>query len=73
MTWMVGMGFNALFRYKGVQINPNKRGQVMKDWSDEHSTGVMETFVNATGGVKTEGLGIDHEKWAKQKEEYKSK
>mmetsp|Transcript_15751 Transcript_15751/g.25520 ORF Transcript_15751/g.25520 Transcript_15751/m.25520 type:complete len:134 (+) Transcript_15751:235-636(+) len=73
MTWMVGMGFNALFGYKDVQINPNKRGAVMKDISREHRTGVLETYVNAIGGVKTEGLGIDHEKWAKEKEEYMKK
>ena len=73
MTWMVGMGFNALFGYKDVQINPNKRGQVMKDWSRDHRPGVMERYVNATGGVRTEGLGIDHEKWAQQKEEYMKK
>jgi hypothetical protein len=73
MTWMVGMGVNALFGYKGVQINPNSRGAVMKDWSKEHKTTVMERFANMKGGVAAEGLGIDHEEWAKRKEEYMKK
>jgi hypothetical protein len=32
--------------------------------------GVCERVVKAKGGVKAEGLGIDHEAWAKQKAEY---
>ncbi|KAL3921499.1 MAG: hypothetical protein SGILL_002715 [Bacillariaceae sp.] len=73
MTWMFGMGFNALFTYKDVQVNPNKRGAVMKDISTEHRTSVMERFANLQGGVNPEGLGIDHEEWSKKKEEYHKK
>ena len=43
----------------------------MKDYSAEHKTGVMETLVGHR--VKPEGLGVDHEKFVKQKEEYMSK
>jgi hypothetical protein len=73
LTWMVGMGFNALFGYKDVQLNPNNRGAVLKDWSKEHRVGVMERFVNLMGGVAPEGLGIDHDKFVKEKEEYMKK
>ena len=70
ICWMVGMGLNAL-TYKDVQISPNSRGAKLKDRSREHRVGILETFVNLKGGVKAEGLGINHEEWAKQKEEYK--
>jgi hypothetical protein len=35
--------------------------------------GVCERVVEGMGGVKAEGLGIDHEAWAKQKAEYMKK
>jgi hypothetical protein len=73
LTFMVGMGFNALFGYKDVQINPNKRGAMLQDWGQEHRSGVVETLILAKGGVKAEGLGIDHEEWAKTKEAYLKK
>lgn len=68
LTWMVGMGINGL-QYKDVQLSPSTRSAQMKDWSAEHKVGVMERLVGHR--VKPEGLGIDHEKWAKQKEVYK--
>ena len=74
LTFMVGMTLNALFTYKqGVDISPNQRGRIMKNYSSEYRTGVMERFATMKGGVKTEGLGIDHEQWAKGKEEYMKK
>lgn len=73
MTWMVGMGFNALFGYKDVQLNPNNRGAVMKDWSRDHRTGVLERYVTFRGGVAPEGLGIDHDKFVAEKEQYMRK
>jgi hypothetical protein len=73
MTWMVGMGVNALFGYKDVQLNPNNRGAVMKDWSREHRVSVMERFAHLKGGVAPEGLGVDHDKFMKEKEEYMTK
>jgi hypothetical protein len=72
MCWMLGMGMNALFTYKDVQINPNNRGATLKDWSPDHRVSVMERYANAVGGVRTEGLGIDHDEWAKRKEEYRN-
>ena len=73
LTWMCGMGANALIGYKDVQINPNNRGAVLKDWSKEHRTTVMERFANMKGGVAPEGLGIDHERFAREKAEYMKK
>ena len=70
---MVGMGMNALFTYKDVQINPNKRGSELTNWGYEERTGVLKRFVDMRGGVKAEGLGIDHSEWAKKKEEYLKK
>jgi hypothetical protein len=66
--WLVGMGINALTTYKDVQISPNKRGSMMTTWGQEEHKGITRSIVEATGGVKPEGLGIDHEKWAKEKE-----
>jgi len=70
LSFMVGMGLNALFGYKDVQIDPNKRGKMLQDWGEEHRSGVVETFAKAKGGVNPEGLGIDHEKWTQQKTAY---
>ncbi|KAG7346137.1 NADH-ubiquinone reductase complex 1 MLRQ subunit [Nitzschia inconspicua] len=70
MSWMIGMGANALFTYKDVQVNPSNRSSVMKDWSRDHRVSVMERFALAKGGVNPEGLGVSHEQWTKQKAEY---
>ena len=70
---MVGMGFNALLGYKDVQINPNKRGAMMQTWGTEHRVGVVERIVEAKGGVRAEGLGIDHQAWQQQKDAYMKK
>jgi hypothetical protein len=70
MSWMLGMGLNALFNYKDVQINPNNRGAVMKHWSKDHRVSVIERYALAMGGVNPEGLGVSHEKWIQQKKEY---
>eukprot|EP00934_Nitzschia_sp_Nitz4_P001347 Nitzschia sp. Nitz4//scaffold211_size37880//16672//17082//NITZ4_007705-RA/size37880-processed-gene-0.11-mRNA-1//-1//CDS//3329541976//1347//frame0 len=72
LTFMCGMSLNALLTYRqGVDISPSNRGSIMKQYSDEHRVGMLERFVTTfRGGIKTEGAGIDHEKWAKQKEEY---
>lgn len=68
---MVGMSLNALFTYKqGVDISPSQRGSVMKTYSPEYRTGVVERLALFRGGVNAEGLGINHEEWAKQKEAY---
>ena len=70
---MCGMAINALVGYKDVQINPNKRGSLMKDFPTEHRPGVAERFTMFKGGVRPEGLGIDHEEWLRKKEEYMKK
>lgn len=71
LTFMVGMSFNALFTYKqGVDISPSQRGSVMKTYSPEYRTGVVERLVMFRGGVNAEGLGVDHEEWTKKKEAY---
>eukprot|EP00934_Nitzschia_sp_Nitz4_P001626 Nitzschia sp. Nitz4//scaffold211_size37880//18297//18692//NITZ4_007706-RA/size37880-processed-gene-0.12-mRNA-1//-1//CDS//3329541979//1626//frame0 len=69
LTWLCGMSFNALFTYKqGVDINPNNRGAIMKNYSSEHRVGVLETFLG--GKIKTEGVGVDPAKWKAEKEAY---
>mmetsp|Transcript_20442 Transcript_20442/g.58106 ORF Transcript_20442/g.58106 Transcript_20442/m.58106 type:complete len:212 (+) Transcript_20442:107-742(+) len=70
ITFMVGMGFNALFFYKDVQISPEKRGSVLQTWGHEKHVGVMEHFANAVGRPKAEGLGIDHDEWQSRKDDY---
>lgn len=73
MTWVLGMGANALFGYKDVQLNPNHRGAIMKDRSREHRVSVMERYASMKGGVAPEGLGIDHDKFVKEKVKYMQK
>lgn len=74
LTFMCGMTLNALFTYKqGVDISPNQRGRIMKQYSDEYRVGVMERFVRWRGGINPEGLGVDHEKRCKEREEYLKK
>mmetsp|Transcript_20444 Transcript_20444/g.58114 ORF Transcript_20444/g.58114 Transcript_20444/m.58114 type:complete len:216 (+) Transcript_20444:107-754(+) len=70
ITFMVGMGFHALFFYKDVQISPEKRGSVLQTWGHEKHVGVMEHFANAVGRPKAEGLGIDHDEWQSRKDDY---
>jgi hypothetical protein len=70
---LVGMSINALVTYKDVQINPNKRGSMWTTWGQQEHKGVTQTIVEAMGGVKSEGLGIDHETWVQQKQEYLNK
>jgi hypothetical protein len=72
LTFMVGMEFNAL-TYKDAQINPNKRGFMLTNWDEEHRTGVVERWTLFRGGVRSEGVGIDHEEWQKKKDEYRKK
>jgi hypothetical protein len=75
LTFMVGMGCNALFGYKDVQINPNKRGTMLQNWGYEERRGVVHRFQEDIkgGGSNPEGLGIDHDAWVKQRAKYLSK
>ena len=73
LTFMVGMGLNALFGYKDVQVNPNKRGSKLTYWGDEERRGVVYRFAEFKGGVAKEGQGVNHEEWQKKKEEYMKK
>ena len=72
---MVGMGFNALFGYKDVQVNPNKRGSQLQTWGQEERRGVVRRFQEdiKRQPQNPEGLGIDHEAWMKQRAEYLQK
>jgi hypothetical protein len=70
LTFMVGMGGNALFNYKDVQIDPRKRTSTLTTWGQEQHDGVLKTFnERVLGGVRPEGLGIDHEAWVKSKQQ----
>lgn len=74
LTFMCGMTLNALFTYKqGIDISPNQRGRIMKQYSDDYRVGVMERFVQWRGGINPEGLGVDHEKRCREREEYLKK
>ena len=67
MVFMVGMGTNALFGYKDVQVDPRKRNSMLQTWGTEERDSVVKRFNRATmGGVNPEGLGIDHQQWQKQ-------
>ena len=73
LTFMVGMGCNALFGYKDVQISPNKRGSMLQNWGHEERRGVIRRIQeDLKGESNPEGLGIDHEAYVKQRQEYMS-
>ena len=73
MCFLVGMSLNALFGYKDVQLNPSKRCSSLTTWGQEERIPVTKRVATASGGVNPEGLGVDHEAWAKQREEYMKK
>ena len=60
-------GIHALIRYKEVTIDPKKRNSKLQTWGNEeyHTTLSKVISWNAYG---KEGLGVDHEKWLKEKE-----
>jgi hypothetical protein len=69
LRFMVGMGCNALFGYKDVQINPNKLGRMLQNWEYEERRGVVVRRFqeDIKGGSNPKSLGIDHDTWVKQK------
>jgi hypothetical protein len=74
LIFMCGMTLNALFTYKqGIDISPNQRGRIMKQYSDDYRVGLMERFVTMRGGINPEGLGVDHEKRCQEREAYLKK
>ena len=66
MVFMVGMGANALFGYKDVQIDPRKRNSVLTTWGQEERIPVVHRVHRVTGVDNPEGLGIDHNEWQKE-------
>lgn len=72
MTFMIGMTANATFFYKGVYFDPRKRNSQMVTWGDTENHSVVERAVHWCSWQKNapEGLGVNHNEWKKQKEEY---
>lgn len=75
MTFMVGMTANAMFFYKGVQVNPRKRESIMVTWGDSENETRVSQMLDFFGIEKyaPEGMGVDHEKWLREKEEFEKK
>ena len=73
MCFLVGMSCNALFGYKDVQLSPTKRCSSLTTWGQEERTSVTKRVALAMGGVKPEGLGVDHDQWETQRAEYMKK
>lgn len=68
LTFMTGAAANALIRYKDVTVDPKKRNSKLQYWGEEeayHSS--LEKLISWNAYGK-EGLGVDHEKWLKEKE-----
>lgn len=70
ITFMTGMGINALVSYKDVKINPEKRNSKLQTWGQEEQPHKLSYAVHWNSYQKNcpEGMGIDHEEWKKQKE-----
>ena len=73
MCFLVGMSGNALLGYKDVQLSPSKRCSTLTTWGQEERTPVTKRLAIAAGGVKPEGLGVDHDAWAQQRDAYMKK
>ncbi len=72
VTFMTGAGLHALTAYKDVTIDPKKRNSKLQTWGGEESHSVLERVISWNAYGK-EGLGIDHEKWLKEKAEYNTR
>lgn len=68
ITFMCGMGVNALVGYKDVQINPNKRGATLQTWGNEERRGVVQHLKE--GKVNPEGLGVNHSEYVTKRDQY---
>jgi len=70
LTFMCGMGYHALAYYKDVRINPSKKHAEIQTWGAEKVTPVVKVLTADNSYYKptwTEGLGVDHEQWVKDK------
>ena len=69
VTFMTGMGINALVSYKDVQIDPAKRNAKMQTWGQEDQPSKLSYAVHWNSYQKNmpEGLGINHEEWKASK------
>lgn len=78
-TLCVGMSANALMRYPGVKITPERKNSIMNDWDspDQPQTKITEVITRRPiamhwqegfKSLRHEGLGVDHEEWKKAKE-----
>lgn len=63
---------------KDLRITPSYKQRVLRDWGYEHvdpaahkmAMGPIVMHGKDYRSIWQEGLGIDHEEWKKQKEEY---
>lgn len=69
ITFMTGMGLHALTSYKDVQLDPKKRNSMLQTWGEEERPTLLSKVISWNAYGK-EGLGIDHEKWQKEKKSH---
>jgi hypothetical protein len=70
ITFMTGMGINALVSYKDVKLSPEKRNSKLQTWGTEEQPSKLSYAVHWNSYQKNmpEGMGIDHEEWKKSKD-----
>mmetsp|Transcript_22434 Transcript_22434/g.48736 ORF Transcript_22434/g.48736 Transcript_22434/m.48736 type:complete len:132 (+) Transcript_22434:72-467(+) len=73
VTFMTGAGIHALTCYKDVQVDPTKRNSKLQTWGKEDSYTPLVGKAVGWNMYGKEGLGVDHEKWQKEHDEYVGK
>lgn len=66
---MTGMGIHALVDYKDVKLSSTRRNAMLQNWGYEPQGTVVKAYAG-WNAYPPEGLGVNHEDWKKQKEEY---
>jgi len=70
LTFVTGASIHALTCYKDVQIDPAKRNSKLQTWGKEEKYTPLVGKAIGWNMYGKEGLGVDHEKWQKEHEEY---
>lgn len=76
-AFIVGFSINAFVYYKDIRINSAHKHQIIRDWGEEptHSIALIlakrPTCPHAKDyeKIRYEGLGVDHAKWMKAKDQ----
>lgn len=69
VPFVVGIWIHALKDYEDVTIDPKKRSSILRYWGQEERPSIIRKYF-ASNALPPEGLGIDHEKWLKERNQH---